>query len=94
MKPEEIEKVALYLASLAGENFFGRVTLTFQNGRINTVKTEILRRLDELEVPASAGRLAFHYKARVPRECRPGSSSKLRPFIHVRGVNAYWKLPW
>lgn len=55
MKPEELDQVTRYLASLAGENFFGRVTLTFQNGRVNTVKTEILRRLDELEVPASAG---------------------------------------
>ena len=58
MKLEELDQVTRYLASLAGENFFGRVTLTFQNGRVNTVKTEILRRLDELEAPASAGRLA------------------------------------
>ena len=56
MKPEELDQVTRYLASLAGENFFGRVTLTFQNGRINTVKTEILKRLDELEIPSTAGR--------------------------------------
>ena len=56
MKPEELDQVTRYLTSLAGENFFGRVTLTFQNGRINTIKTEILKRLDELEIPPIAGR--------------------------------------
>jgi len=56
MKPEELEQVTRYLASLAGENFFGRVTLTFQNGQVNTVKTEILKWLDELENPPTAGR--------------------------------------
>ena len=56
MKPEELDQVTRYLASLAGENFFGRVTLTFQNGRVNTVKTEILKRLDELEIPPTSER--------------------------------------
>ena len=55
MKPEELDHVTRYLASLAGENFFGRVTIAFQNGRVNTVKTEIMKRLDELDVPKPAG---------------------------------------
>ena len=50
MKPEDIEKVAAYLASLAEKRFFGRVVLVFQNGQVDTIKTETLQRIEHLDV--------------------------------------------
>ena len=51
MKPEEIEKVAAYLSSLAEKRFFGRVILVFQNGQVDTIKTETSQRIENLDVP-------------------------------------------
>ena len=51
MKPEDIEKVAAYLALLAEKRFFGRVILVFQNGQVDTIKTETSQRVENLDFP-------------------------------------------
>jgi len=49
MKHEDIEKVATYLESLAEKQFYGRVILIFQNGQVDTIKTETLQRIEHLD---------------------------------------------
>lgn len=43
-----IERLLRFLARLAAEDFFGKVTISFQNGRVCDVKIEQTKKLDEL----------------------------------------------
>lgn len=56
MKQEDIEKIADYLASLAERRFFGRVVLAFQNGQIDTIRTESTQRIEHLGAAAPGER--------------------------------------
>ena len=49
MKHEDIDKVAAYLESLVEKKFYGRVILGFQNGQVDTIKTETLQRIEHLD---------------------------------------------
>ncbi len=49
MRQNDIEKLAHYLTSLVEQKFFGSVVVTFQNGKVDTIKTEKIQRLDGLE---------------------------------------------
>jgi hypothetical protein len=43
-----IERLLRYLDKLASGSFFGKVTVSFQNGRVCDVKIEQTKKLDEL----------------------------------------------
>ena len=43
-----LERLTRYLERLAAEGFFGKVTVSFQNGRACDVKIEQTHKLDEL----------------------------------------------
>lgn len=43
-----IERLLRFLEKLAGGGFFGKVTISFQNGRVCDVKIEQTKKLDEL----------------------------------------------
>lgn len=43
-----IERLLRFLEKLAAGSFFGKVTITFQNGRVCDVKIEQTKKLDEL----------------------------------------------
>lgn len=43
-----IERLLRYLEKLASSAFFGKVTVSFQNGRVCEVKIEQTKKLDEL----------------------------------------------
>ena len=43
-----IERLLRYLDKLASSSFFGKVTVSFQSGRVCDVKIEQTKKLDEL----------------------------------------------
>lgn len=43
-----IERLLRFLEKLAASSFFGKVTVSFQNGRVCDVKIEQTKKLDEL----------------------------------------------
>lgn len=43
-----IERLIRFLEKLAAGSFFGKVTISFQNGRVCDVKIEQTKKLDEL----------------------------------------------
>ena len=43
-----IERLFRFLEKLAAGSFFGKVTISFQNGRVCDVKIEQTKKLDEL----------------------------------------------
>lgn len=43
-----IERLLRFLERLAAGSFFGKVTISFQNGRVCDVKIEQTKKLDEL----------------------------------------------
>ncbi|MBI5549512.1 MAG: hypothetical protein HY901_36965 [Deltaproteobacteria bacterium] len=43
-----IERLLRFFERLAGSAFFGKVTVSFQNGRVCDVKVEQTKKLDEL----------------------------------------------
>jgi hypothetical protein len=43
-----IERLLRFLDKLASSSFFGKVVVTFQNGRVCDVKIEQTKKLDEL----------------------------------------------
>jgi len=43
-----IERLLRFLDKLASSSFFGKVTVSFQNGRVSDVKIEQTKKLDEL----------------------------------------------
>jgi hypothetical protein len=43
-----IERLLRFLEKLAAGSFFGKVTISFQNGRVCDVKIEQTKKLDEL----------------------------------------------
>jgi hypothetical protein len=43
-----IERVLTYLDGLAQQHFYGRVTVSFQNGKVHDVKIEQTKKLEEL----------------------------------------------
>jgi hypothetical protein len=43
-----IERLLRYFERLAGNGFFGKVTVSFQNGRVCDIKIEQTKKLDEL----------------------------------------------
>jgi len=43
-----IERLLRFLEKLAAGQFFGKVTISFQNGRVCDVKIEQTKKLDEL----------------------------------------------
>ncbi len=43
-----IERLLRFLEKLAAGDFFGKVTISFQNGRVCDVKIEQTKKLDEL----------------------------------------------
>ena len=43
-----IERLLRFLEKLAAGEFFGKVTISFQNGRVCDVKIEQTKKLDEL----------------------------------------------
>jgi hypothetical protein len=43
-----IERLLRFLEKLAAGGFFGKVTISFQNGRVCDVKIEQTKKLDEL----------------------------------------------
>ena len=43
-----IERLLRFLEKLAAGSFFGKVTISFQNGRVCDVKIEQTKQLDEL----------------------------------------------
>ena len=43
-----IERLLRFLDKLASNSFFGKVTVSFQNGRVCDVKIEQTKKLDEL----------------------------------------------
>jgi|GEM_PF-4468076 len=45
---EEMSTLSAYLDDLAGRGFYGQVVLFFQNGRIDTVRTESVAKIQEL----------------------------------------------
>lgn len=46
--PQQTEKLTQYLESLASSGFFGKVTVSFQNGKVCDVRIEQTKKLDEL----------------------------------------------
>jgi hypothetical protein len=46
--PAEIARLTRYLERLAGEGFYGKVVVSFQNGKPCDVKIEQTKKLDEL----------------------------------------------
>lgn len=44
----ELAKIGRFLQRLQDASFFGRVTISFQNGKVTTVGTEQSLKLDEL----------------------------------------------
>ena len=46
--PQSTEKLTQYLESLASSGFFGKVTVSFQNGKVCDVRIEQTKKLDEL----------------------------------------------
>ena len=57
MENRDIEKLAAYLLKLSGEKFYGKVLVSFQNGRIDTVKTETVQRIETLDAEMDRKRL-------------------------------------
>lgn len=51
MKKIELEKLTAYLANLSDDGFYGKVIIRFQNGRVETILTESLQRLESLPAP-------------------------------------------
>lgn len=45
---QSMPRVAAYLERLSAAGFFGKVILSFQNGKVSEVKIEQTRKLDEL----------------------------------------------
>lgn len=43
-----VERLLRFLEKLAAGSFFGKVTISFQNGRVCDVKIEQTKKLDEL----------------------------------------------
>jgi len=43
-----LERLHQYLERLADTNFFGKVVLSFQNGKVSDIKVEQTKKLDEL----------------------------------------------
>lgn len=43
-----IERLLRFLDKLAASSFFGKVTVSFQNGRVTDVRVEQTKKLDEL----------------------------------------------
>jgi hypothetical protein len=46
--PSPILRLLRYLDRLAASTFYGKVTVSFQNGRVCDVRTEQTKKLDEL----------------------------------------------
>ena len=46
--PSPIERLLRFLDRLASSSFFGKVVVSFQNGRVCDVKIEQTKKLDEL----------------------------------------------
>jgi hypothetical protein len=46
--PKPIHRLFLYLEKLATANFFGKVVLTFQNGKVSDIRIEQTKKLEEL----------------------------------------------
>lgn len=46
--PQPVEKLTHYLESLTTAGFFGKVTVSFQNGKVCDVRIEQTKKLDEL----------------------------------------------
>ena len=51
MPKQEIEKLISFLLKLTARNFFGKVVIVFQNGRMEKVVTETVMKFDEMEDP-------------------------------------------
>ena len=43
-----LERLYRFLDKLVKSNFFGKITLTFQNGMLHSIKIEQTKKLDEL----------------------------------------------
>lgn len=43
-----IERLHRYLDTLAGSDFYGKVTVSFHNGKVHDIKIEQTRKLEEL----------------------------------------------
>jgi hypothetical protein len=46
--PQSTEKLTKYIENLAASGFFGKVTVSFQNGKVCDVRIEQTKKLDEL----------------------------------------------
>jgi hypothetical protein len=47
-RPRGIERLYRYLDSLSEDQFFGKVVVSFQNGKVFDIKVEQTKKLDEL----------------------------------------------
>jgi hypothetical protein len=43
-----IERLHRFLDTLAGSDFYGKVTVSFQNGKVHDIKIEQTKKLEEL----------------------------------------------
>jgi hypothetical protein len=43
-----LDRLYRYLERLAGSEFYGKVVVSFQNGKVNDIKVEQTKKLDEL----------------------------------------------
>jgi hypothetical protein len=48
-RAEELARLGRFVGDLQDKNFFGRMTVSIQNGRILDVRTEQVHKMDELE---------------------------------------------
>jgi len=46
--PQSTEKLTKYIENLTASGFFGKVTVSFQNGKVCDVRIEQTKKLDEL----------------------------------------------
>jgi hypothetical protein len=47
-KPNPIERLHRYLDAISTEGFFGKVSVSFQNGKVHDIKVEQTRKLEDL----------------------------------------------
>ena len=45
---QPLDRLARYLERLAGSEFYGKVTVSFQHGRVSDIKVEQTKKLEEL----------------------------------------------
>lgn len=46
--PASLDRLYRYLERLAGSEFYGKVIVSFQNGKVNDIKVEQTKKLEEL----------------------------------------------